>query len=192
MKEVCAQFCVTMTMQKQLVLEPEKCIDCKTCTLLCSREHFGQYNPDLSAVTVFHFPEEALSVPVMCLQCDEPVCEKVCPTHAITRGADGVVRLDENRCIGCKFCVQSCPTGMVIHSPLFNKIFKCDLCGGQPLCATWCPTGAIKYGESPAGTDRRKAVAEKFKDAVKPEIEQRKPESERLEKTCAPSRFYNV
>jgi Fe-S-cluster-containing hydrogenase component 2 len=130
--------------------------------------HFGQYTPDLSAVTVFHFPEDGVTVPVMCLQCEEPACEKVCPTRAVTRGEDGVVVFDERRCIGCKFCVQACPVGMVIHSPRFNKIFKCDLCGGEPLCAAWCPTKAIRYAASPAGADRRMSVAAEFKSAAGP------------------------
>ena len=178
-------------MSEQLVLAPEKCIDCKACMMLCSKRRFDQYDLDLSAVNVFYFPEDKASVPVMCLQCEEAVCEKVCPTHAITRGADGASTIDESRCIGCKFCVQACPMGMVIHSRNFNKIFKCDLCGGKPLCAAWCPAKAITFVDTAAGADRRKAAAGMLKaapDSVMPPNQS----SEQETAAQATSRFFNV
>jgi Fe-S-cluster-containing hydrogenase component 2 len=158
---------VTETMGKHLVIDPEKCIGCRTCAVMCAKRHFDDYDMALSAVTVVQFTGDWVNVPVMCLQCDEAPCAKACPTKALTRAADGVVTLDRKRCIGCKFCVQVCPTGMAIHSPKYEKILKCDLCGGSPLCAAWCPCKAIVYTDASPEKERRIDTARSFKDRAR-------------------------
>jgi Fe-S-cluster-containing hydrogenase component 2 len=157
-------------MGKQLVLKPEKCVDCHTCELVCSFTHHGQFNPTLSAVQVIDFPEDVVTVPVMCLQCEDPACEKVCPVHAITWRADGLVHHDDKRCIVCKLCVQACPMGNIAYSERTRAVFKCDLCGGDPECAKWCPPGAIRFIDPADDLDRRKAVAAAFKEVFKEEV----------------------
>lgn len=141
------------------MIHPDKCVFCRSCTLLCSMRHFRRYDPRLSAVTVLHFVDSLANVPVMCLQCDDPKCVKVCPTKAVSKSDDGLVRLDRARCIGCKFCVQACPTGTMIHSAELEGVLKCDLCDGAALCAAWCPTKAIVFTDAPAGSSRQIAAA---------------------------------
>jgi Fe-S-cluster-containing hydrogenase component 2 len=153
-------------MEKKLVLHPEKCINCRTCTIMCAMRHFNHFDPSLSAVTVFRFADENINVPVMCLQCDDPKCVKMCQTQALTRLPNGVVVLDRARCIGCKFCVQACPTGTMIHNSEYDVVLKCDLCDGATLCAAWCPAKAIEYTDAPVGIDHRFAAARGIKDAV--------------------------
>jgi Fe-S-cluster-containing dehydrogenase component len=136
--------------------------------MLCSKRHFDRYDPRLSAVTVFRFHSENANVPIMCLQCDDPACVKVCPTEALTISPAHVVTINEKRCIGCKFCVQACPTGTVLHSPENNVVLKCDLCGGSPLCAAWCPTKAIVYDDKPSGAGRRIDAANALRHAEQP------------------------
>ncbi|MDR3307561.1 MAG: 4Fe-4S dicluster domain-containing protein [Coriobacteriales bacterium] len=157
-------------MTKQLVLKPEKCVDCRTCELICSFEHNGVFNPTLSAVTVFDYAEDVVTVPVMCLQCDEASCAKVCPVHAIKRTEAGEMAIDYNKCIVCKLCVQACPMGNVSYSPLTHKVFKCDLCGGDPQCARFCPPGAIQFVDPADDLDRKKAVAEGFRVILGEEV----------------------
>ncbi|MGB9812736.1 MAG: 4Fe-4S dicluster domain-containing protein [Thermovenabulum sp.] len=154
-------------MKRVLMLSPEKCIGCRTCELVCSFSKIRAFNPKCSRVSVFSFDEAAVSVPMMCMQCEEPSCMKVCPTSAITRNQDGTVIINHQKCIGCKLCIAACPLGNITFSTAEGKIVKCDLCGGEPKCADYCPTGAIEFKEaSPNVISRKKAIAGKFKELL--------------------------
>jgi Fe-S-cluster-containing hydrogenase component 2 len=154
-------------MTKQLLIRPEKCTNCRTCELVCSFKHFDSFNPTLSAVAVIDFAEDVVTVPMMCLQCDDPACEKVCAVGAITVQADGKVVFNEDKCILCKLCVQACPMGNISYSTVAHKLLRCDLCGDDPQCATWCAPGAIIYTDPADDFERRRKVAEGFKDILK-------------------------
>ncbi len=130
---------------------------------MCSFGHTQQFNPRLSAVTVMDYEAAAVSVPVMCLQCEDACCEKVCPVHAISRNSDGAVVMDAEKCITCKMCVSACPLGNISFSPITKRVFKCDLCGGDPKCAKFCPSGAITFVDPVESADRKRAVADRFK-----------------------------
>ena len=78
-------------MAKQLVVDPKKCVACRTCELVCSFKHNEEFNPRLSNVSVFHYEEAAITVPIMCMQCDEACCAAICPTGALKRNADGAL-----------------------------------------------------------------------------------------------------
>jgi Fe-S-cluster-containing dehydrogenase component len=72
-----------------------------------------------------------------------------CPVNAIAiaphTGAKVVI---ERTCVGCAVCTIACPFGTVFIDPATRKAFKCDLCGGDPVCAKACPTRAIEFVES--------------------------------------------
>lgn len=155
---------VRIKMSKQLMIKPEKCTGCRTCELMCSFGHTQKFNPRHSAVTVFAYDEAAVSIPVMCLQCDEAPCVKVCPVGAMTRDEKGVVGVNPNKCIVCKMCVSACPLGNISYSPVLAKVVKCDECFGEPKCAKFCPSGAINYVDAHAGPERKGMVAENFKE----------------------------
>ena len=89
---------------KQLVIKPEKCIGCRTCELACSFGHYGEFNPKYANVHVFEYEKAAVAIPMMCLQCEEPSCMKVCPVKAITRNEHNAVVINYRKCIGCKMC----------------------------------------------------------------------------------------
>jgi len=148
------------------MISPEKCIGCRTCELICSFGKYEEFNPRNSAVSVFSYDEAALSVPLMCLQCEEPSCMKVCPTSAITKSGDGSsVLIDGNKCIGCKMCISACPLGNISYNTKQKKTVKCDLCGGEPKCAEFCPSGAITYVEATSvNLGKKKKLAGKFKE----------------------------
>ena len=132
---------------KQLVVKPEKCIGCRTCELVCSFGHHQQFNPRLANITVREYESVTLAVPVVCQQCEDPACVKVCPKKAITRGEDGVVRIDYDLCISCQLCRKACPYEGIRFSPSPRRVFKCDLCGGDPKCVRYCPGGALAFEE---------------------------------------------
>ncbi len=133
---------------------------------------------------------------VMCNHCDTPACVRVCPTQATFKRADGIVMMDEHRCIGCRYCITACPYGarsfnwedprlyvkQPVDYPTRTKgvVEKCTFCterlalGKRPLCVEACEgigCGALAFGDvndpaSPVATILRTA------DAVrrKPEI----------------------
>ncbi|MFT4890626.1 MAG: Fe-S-cluster-containing dehydrogenase component [Halobacteriales archaeon] len=118
--------------------------------------------------------EEHWYMPVQCQQCEDPSCTKVCPVQATWKEEDGIVVVDYDRCIGCKYCVTNCPYDArrfnfsEPHLPedeinpdmhyLGNRprpgevVEKCTFCiqrtreGEYPACVETCPTGARKFG----------------------------------------------
>ena len=150
-------------MAKQLVVDPKKCKNCRTCELVCSFSHFEEFNPRLSNVTVFQYEQASITVPIMCMQCDEAACAATCPTGALTRDANGVITHDANKCIVCKMCVSACPLGNVSYSPAKRTIHKCDMCDGETWCATYCPSGAISVVDPNEAPDKKQLAADKMK-----------------------------
>ena len=92
-------------------------------------------------------------VPKMCNQCDNPPCVQVCPVGATFRTPDGVVLVDADYCIGCRYCIQACPYGARFLDPVTRTAEKCTFCyhrvteGLAPVCVEVCPTQARIFGE---------------------------------------------
>ncbi len=156
-------------MEKVLVINPEKCIGCSTCELACSFKNEGEFNPSKSRISVLRWPKVGIAIPLTCLQCDDPACEKVCMTGAIKKDPEtGIVSINDEKCIGCKLCVSACPFGNIDFNPEERHIMKCDLCGGDPECVKFCPSGALEYKPaSEALVNKKKQIAAKFSEIVK-------------------------
>jgi len=137
---------------------------------MCSFERTKTFNPRLSTVTVINYEEALTSVPIMCMQCDEASCLKVCPVGAIVLDEEGVVAMNPDKCIVCKMCVSACPLGNISYAPAERKVIKCDLCGGNPKCVEFCSPGAIQFVDPAEIPGRKKAVAERFKDVFGEEV----------------------
>lgn len=92
-------------------------------------------------------------VPKMCNHCYKSPCTQVCPVGATFETPDGIVLIDENYCIGCRYCVQACPYGCRYVHPEKKTVEKCTLCihrlkkGLEPACFEICPTEARIYGD---------------------------------------------
>ena len=151
---------------KQLMIKPEKCYGCRTCELVCSFGHYGEFNPKMANVSVLEYEKAAVAIPVMCLQCEDACCEKVCPVHAISTDENGARTINYDKCIGCKMCMNACPLGNISFHPEVKKVFKCDLCGGDPKCAKYCPGGAITVEDADAIDSRKKETAAKLAAAA--------------------------
>jgi Fe-S-cluster-containing hydrogenase component 2 len=151
-------------MAKQLMIKPEKCIGCRTCEIICSWNRGKNFNPRNSAVSVIDYEDAVISVPVMCLQCEEACCLKVCPVQAMYRDAEGTIKNDPDKCIGCKMCVNACPLGNVSFNRTSRKIVKCELCDGDPGCAKYCPAACLVYTEEEDGLGRKRSIALSLKN----------------------------
>jgi tetrathionate reductase subunit B len=103
----------------------------------------------------------AYFVPRLCMQCANPPCVNVCPVSATYRNVDGVILVDEQRCIGCGFCMVACPYGARYIVPngsqapkgVAGVADKCTFCyhritkGQQPACVEVCPVGSRQFGD---------------------------------------------
>ena len=118
--------------------------------MICSLHHFGECNPERSAVRVMRNEGQGLAepVPVVCQHCDAPACMDICPVEAIFRDTDtGLVTIDQDTCTGCCECTTACPAGCVFLDEVNKKAFVCDLCGGEPMCAPMCHSGSLQLQE---------------------------------------------
>ena len=151
-------------MAKELVIDLEKCVGCRTCEMVCSAIHEGVISPFLSRIKVITWEREWEGVPMVCVQCEEARCEAICPVKAISRDETlGRVVIDYDRCIGCRMCVAACPFGVINFNSVSKRVIKCDLCDGDPECAKFCFYKAIQYLDvSEMGAAKRREAAEKL------------------------------
>ena len=154
-------------MDKVLSINYQKCTGCRLCELVCAVMHDGVSNPTRSRIKVMKWESEGLYVPMSCQQCQDAPCMNVCPVKAISRDEDlGVVKVDYDVCIGCRSCVAVCPFGAMSYNTIDRKVFKCDLCGGDPQCVRFCDIKAIEYVDAgQVSIDRRRVAAERLSAA---------------------------
>ncbi|WP_312140837.1 formate dehydrogenase subunit beta [Stutzerimonas nitrititolerans] len=171
------------------LIDVSKCIGCKACQVACSEwnelrddvgSNHGTYdNPiDLTAEswTVMRFTEhekadgdlEWLIRKDGCMHCAEPGCLKACPSPgAIVQYANGIVDFNQDKCIGCGYCVTGCPFNVPRISQEDKKAYKCTLCsdrvavGKEPACVKTCPTSAIVFGSK---ADMQRHAEERIED----------------------------
>jgi phenylacetyl-CoA:acceptor oxidoreductase subunit 1 len=95
-----------------MVINLAKCTRCHACVAACRIEHFlplGMTWPRLIAWETNVPGEELTTLPVRCNQCKEAPCVEVCPAEATKKREDGIVYVDNNICVGCRYCVVVCP-----------------------------------------------------------------------------------
>ena len=146
-------------MQLALVIDLDRCIGCLGgCRVACKNEHgiaLGASRSKMYTVESGAFPDlQMYFMPVMCQQCDNPSCVKVCPTGACYKDlSDGVIKIDKTRCVGCESCKRGCPYSAVNLNQEMRLMDKCDVCsdlrseGGTPACAKNCSGHAIYFGD---------------------------------------------
>jgi Fe-S-cluster-containing dehydrogenase component len=176
-------------------LDISRCIGCRRCVYACVEENNQSRDPQIHWIRVHSMekqrgvdfthsdpyydpkevPEEGrFYVPVACQQCENPPCTKVCPVGATWKEKDGIVVIDYDWCIGCRYCMAACPYGarhfnwaepsipkaelnsnthLLGNRPRKKGVVeKCTFCiqrtraGRYPACVEVCPVGARKFG----------------------------------------------
>lgn len=98
-----------------MVIDLRRCFGCYACQMACKAEHYTPPSVFWGKVLKGEggrFPGTVRqALPVLCMQCKEPECMKVCPTKATTQRPDGVIMIDKGLCVGCRYCMVACPYG---------------------------------------------------------------------------------
>jgi tetrathionate reductase subunit B len=164
-----------------MLIDLRKCIGCNTCAVACKSENdvpLGVWRSWVKKVEKGEYPHaKEFSIPIVCNNCENPICVTVCPVNAGIKRPDGIVYIDPHRCIGCRYCMASCPYGVRYINPRRKIAEKCYWChhrvdaGLEPACAAACPTGAILFGDlNDRESEIAKTIAENAVQVIKSEM----------------------
>lgn len=160
-----------------MVIDLARCKNLKKCQSACN--HMHQIHPGQNWIKVLSMEDGENTSPywqpTTCMHCDEPPCVKVCPVDATFKRQDGIVLIDSDRCVGCRFCMAACPYSTRVFNweePVLpaevaeqhyscetsipqkmGTVGKCDFCpdmtrkGELPHCVSSCPNGVFFFGD---------------------------------------------
>lgn len=160
-----------------LIVDLNICTGCMTCVLACKQENLTGPGIQWTRMLELESPtlDQITYVRQACMHCDDPPCVEACPSKAIAKRADGIVLIDQKKCVGSKTCMDACPYGVPRLNPkegyfpgntmpyeknaapfrvqLAGKASKCTLCahrvdkGREPACVEGCPSKALIFGD---------------------------------------------
>jgi anaerobic dimethyl sulfoxide reductase subunit B (iron-sulfur subunit) len=146
-------------------IDTSACTGCKACQIACKDKNElplgvlwrkvvevqgGDWLPREMAwlhKTITYFVSSA------CNHCEAPICVEVCPTQAMHQREDGIVLVDAQRCMGCRYCEMACPYKAPQFDPARGVMTKCDLCydlleiGQSPACVSACQMRVLHFGD---------------------------------------------
>jgi Fe-S-cluster-containing dehydrogenase component len=166
-------------MKLGLVIDLDTCVGCHACATACKEWNGASaisgpltddspYGADPTGVwfnrvrhyEVGEFPDcKTINFPMSCLHCEDAACVSVCPTGASYKREDGIVLVDQDRCMGCNLCAWACPYGARELDSASGTMKKCTLCVDriydttlpveerEPACVLACPTHARHFGD---------------------------------------------
>jgi len=179
-----------------MVIDLSRCKNLRKCQAACNHVH--HVHPGQNWIKVHSMQdgehEAPYWEPTTCMHCDEPPCVKVCPVDATFKRQDGIVLIDSNRCIGCRFCMAACPYSTRVfnwEAPLADQssdkdyscetslpqkkgtVGKCDFCpdmnrmGMLPHCVSACPNGVFFFGDMNEDSVTNGSETFRFSELVK-------------------------
>jgi Fe-S-cluster-containing dehydrogenase component len=137
-----------------LIIDLNKCTGCGACGEACNqRNNLPEGKSFIRRIRKQEVTDEhCWCLPVQCQHCQDAPCERVCPASATYYHPSGVVLVNGNLCVGCKYCAVACPYDARTYDENTGIVNKCWLCldwvlgGGQPACVQACVTGARIFG----------------------------------------------
>jgi Fe-S-cluster-containing dehydrogenase component len=161
-----------------MVIDLSRCKNARKCSEACSKMHYLPKDRSYIKINKMQDSDKAAPywMPLTCFHCDNPPCTKVCPVDATFKLTDGIVAIDNERCIGCRFCMVACPYSARVFnwgeemyamtdeelneiephaacaSHKLGTVEKCDFCpqmGAKnelPDCVKACPNGVFYFG----------------------------------------------
>jgi Fe-S-cluster-containing dehydrogenase component len=133
------------------------CMGCKGCEIACKVENsvpLSSWRLRVKYIDIGTFPDTSRSfTPLRCNHCENAPCERICPVSALHYLENGIVNIDNARCIGCAGCMMACPYGAIYMDPETNTADKCTYCahriesGMMPACVVACPVEANIFGD---------------------------------------------
>ncbi|MEI6020748.1 MAG: 4Fe-4S dicluster domain-containing protein [Bacteroidota bacterium] len=190
-----------------MVIDLSRCKNALKCQKACQKHHLLPSQDKWLKVYKMQDTEDTAPywMPKPCLHCDKPPCVKVCPVDATFKREDGLVLIDNERCIGCRFCMAACPystrtfnweepqqpeyVNEMVYSPETSTprkkgtVEKCDFCpdmlkqGKLPHCVTACPNGVYYFGDANEDTVTNGDETLRFKQLLKDKAAYRYMES---------------
>ena len=162
-----------------MVIDLKRCYGCYACSMACKTANHtppGVFWARVLMSEVGTYPNAVRqALPVLCMQCEEPSCMEVCPTGATQKRDDGIVIVDKDKCMGCKYCILACPYDsrqfleaiktyygnnnstpyetVMLKNYEKGVVMKCDFCvdrlneGHLPACVETCPAQARYFGD---------------------------------------------
>lgn len=180
-----------------MVVDLALCKNARKCVSACQKWHDRPEDTEWLTIKLMKDSEQSAPYwfPKQCFHCDNPPCVKVCPVDATYKRQDGIVLIDNDRCIGCKFCMAACPystrvfnwsephilpemenlaynpeTGMPAK---VGTVEKCDFCpdrtraGLLPPCVEACPNGVFYFGDENEDTVTNGSETVSFSQLIK-------------------------
>jgi len=144
--------------QYGMLIDARRCYGVHACSVACKAEFdvpLGHTRSWVEFIEKGTYPDVSRSfLPRLCNHCSKPNCVTVCPTGATwKREEDGIVVVDPDICIGCKYCILACPYDQRFLNPDTGAADKCDFCihrvsqGLEPACVEACPSRARIFGD---------------------------------------------
>ena len=180
-----------------MVIDLSRCKNVKACQASCNHAHHVQDAQNWIKVYPMQDAQHTAPYwqPTICMHCDEPPCVKVCPVDATFKRQDGIVLIDSDRCIGCRFCMAACPYSTRVFNwgepdlpaDIADKPYnpetslpqkkgtvgKCDFCpdmtrmGMLPHCVSACPNGVYFFGDMNEDSVTNGAETFRFSDLIR-------------------------
>jgi molybdopterin-containing oxidoreductase family iron-sulfur binding subunit len=168
-------------MKYGMVIDLGRCIGCNACSIACKQQYGtppGIFYSHVSITEAGKYPDARQTpLPVLCNHCENAPCVDVCPTGASVKQDNGIVTIDANTCIGCRYCMVACPYNVrqfigsetqgyfpdkggfnayekvVYANHQVGTVEKCSFCatrvaaGELPACVLTCPGQARFFGD---------------------------------------------
>lgn len=145
-----------------MVIRQSRCIDCELCMEACKSTNSVPAYGYRTIILERSIPKdlaqrERAFMPILCNQCNQPSCVRVCPTGATYKDSvNGIVLMAPRKCIGCKTCMAACPYNARYYKDEARAIDKCDFCfdtklresnGKTTACSDACPADVRIFGD---------------------------------------------